>query len=175
MSRSETESDVELALVTAPDAETAERIARALVGERLAACVNLVPGLRSIYRWEGRVESEAEVLLVVKTRRDRAGDLEERVLGFSEPMAAAKAELKAFLHEHLYHHPRVVRMTRKAEHVLGDLYRSYREDPRQLPGSVRQRFASEGEARAIADYIAGMTDRFALAEHRKLLDPHEPV
>ena len=80
MSRSETESDVELALVTAPDAETAERIARALVGERLAACVNLVPGLRSIYRWEGRVESEAEVLLVVKTRRDRAGDLEERVL-----------------------------------------------------------------------------------------------
>ncbi len=80
MSPSERVSDVELALVTAPDAETGERIARALVEERLAACVNLVPGLRSIYRWEGKVESEAEVLLVVKTRADRASALEERVL-----------------------------------------------------------------------------------------------
>jgi dGTPase len=100
---------------------------------------------------------------------------EGRLLGFSEPLAAAKAELKAFLMEHLYHHPRVVRMTRKAERILGDLYEIYREDPRQLPASLRERFESEGEARAIADYIAGMTDRFALAEHRKLLDPHEPV
>ncbi len=72
--------DVEVALVTAPDAETGERIARALVEERLAACVNLVPGLRSIYRWEGAVESAEEVLLVVKTRADRAERLEERLL-----------------------------------------------------------------------------------------------
>ena len=71
---------IEVALVTAPDAETGERIARALVEERLAACVNLVPGLRSIYRWEGAVQSDAEVLLVVKTRADRARVLEERVL-----------------------------------------------------------------------------------------------
>jgi dGTPase len=66
-------------------------------------------------------------------------------------------------------------MTRKAERILGDLYGIYREDPRQLPPHVVARFDEEGEARAIADYIAGMTDRFALAEHRKLLDPHEPV
>jgi dGTPase len=94
---------------------------------------------------------------------------------FSKEIGGLKAELKAFLYDNLYAHPRVVRMTRKAERILGDLFRIYREDPRQLPPHVVARFDEEGEARAIADYIAGMTDRFALAEHRKLLDPHEPV
>ena len=73
------EPEVRVGFITAPDAETGIRIARALVEERLAACVNLVPGIRSIYRWEGAVEEDAEVLLVVKTRADRAGDLASRV------------------------------------------------------------------------------------------------
>jgi dGTPase len=93
----------------------------------------------------------------------------------SDEIAQATRELKRFLFENLYHHPRVLRMNRKAERILGDLYRIYRDDPRQLPRHVVQRFAEDGEARVIADYIAGMTDRFALAEHKKLLDPHEPV
>jgi periplasmic divalent cation tolerance protein len=80
MSRSDDAREVELALVTAPDTATAERIARALVEERLAACVNLVPGLRSLYRWQGSVEDAAEVLLVVKTCSDRLPALTERVL-----------------------------------------------------------------------------------------------
>lgn len=80
MPRSEPIADgVRVALVTAPDAETGARIARTLVEERLAACVNVVPGVRSIYRWEGRVEDDDEVLLVVKTRADRAQALEARV------------------------------------------------------------------------------------------------
>lgn len=62
-------------LITAPDEAVAERLARGLVEERLAACVSRVAGLRSTYRWEGRIEDEAEVLLVVKTRRERLGDL----------------------------------------------------------------------------------------------------
>jgi periplasmic divalent cation tolerance protein len=73
------EAEVRVAFITAPDSETGTRIARALVEERLVACVNLVPGVRSIYRWEGAVEDEAEVLLVLKTRSDRAGDLVARV------------------------------------------------------------------------------------------------
>jgi len=71
---------VRIALITAPDAETGARLGRALVEERLAACVNLVPGVRSIYRWEGQVQVEGEVLLIVKTRSDRADALAARVL-----------------------------------------------------------------------------------------------
>ena len=73
------EAEVRVVLATAPDVETAGRIARALVEERLAACVNVVPGLRSIYRWEGAVEEAAEVLLVAKTRAERAAALAARV------------------------------------------------------------------------------------------------
>lgn len=73
--------DVELrvVLVTAPDAGVAEGLARSLVEQRLAACVNVVPGVRSFYRWEGRVEDAGEWLLVVKTRADRAEALAARV------------------------------------------------------------------------------------------------
>ena len=68
-----------LALSTAPDAEHAERIARALVDERLIACANLVPGLTSVYRWQGEVLSEPEVLLMMKTRRALVPQLKERL------------------------------------------------------------------------------------------------
>jgi periplasmic divalent cation tolerance protein len=67
-------------LVTAPSVEEAARIARALVVERLAACGNVVPGVRSLFRWEGKVRSEPEALLVLKTTRDRFQELRARVL-----------------------------------------------------------------------------------------------
>ncbi|WP_420126264.1 divalent-cation tolerance protein CutA [Longimicrobium sp.] len=72
-------SELVLALSTAPDAEQAERIARALVEERLIACANLVPGVTSIYRWEGAVQAEAEVLMVMKTRHALVPRLKERL------------------------------------------------------------------------------------------------
>lgn len=64
---------------TAPDEEEAARIARTIVEERLAGCVNIVKGIRSIYRWEGKVEDEHEVLMIVKTKRDLFNALEKRV------------------------------------------------------------------------------------------------
>jgi periplasmic divalent cation tolerance protein len=70
---------VQVVLVTAPDAEVGTRLARAVVEERLAACVNLVPGVRSIYRWAGAVQEDDEVLLVIKTREDRVAALSRRV------------------------------------------------------------------------------------------------
>jgi periplasmic divalent cation tolerance protein len=72
--------DVLLVLVTAPSAEKAAELARALVEERLAACGNVVPGLRSIYRWEGAVHDEAEALLLLKTTRARLEALRARVV-----------------------------------------------------------------------------------------------
>ncbi len=74
-----TEDDVRVVWVTAPDAEQGAALARALVEERLAACVNLLPSIRSVYRWEGRVQDDAEVLLVIKTRADRLASLTTRV------------------------------------------------------------------------------------------------
>jgi periplasmic divalent cation tolerance protein len=63
---------LEVVLLTAPDVEVGTRLARALVAEGLAACVNVVPGVRSVYRWQGELHDDAEVLLVAKTRADRA-------------------------------------------------------------------------------------------------------
>ena len=73
-------TDVLVVMVTAPTAERAAELARTLVEERLAACGNVLPGLRSIYRWEGKVVEEPEVLLVLKTTRGRFDALRDRVL-----------------------------------------------------------------------------------------------
>ncbi len=72
-------TELRLVLVTVSDRAEAERIARALVDERLAACVNLVPGLRSIYRWQDAIEESDEVLLLIKTRQQAVDALRERV------------------------------------------------------------------------------------------------
>jgi len=74
------EPRVQLVLCTCPDAETARGIARTLVEERLAACVNVVPGLHSTYRWQGAVESADEVLLLAKTTQDRFPALRDRLV-----------------------------------------------------------------------------------------------
>jgi periplasmic divalent cation tolerance protein len=73
-------TDALVVLVTAPTPERAAEIARALVEERLAACGNVVQGVRSIYRWEGKVHEDAEALLVLKTTRARFDALRDRVL-----------------------------------------------------------------------------------------------
>jgi len=73
-------TDALVVLVTAPDAERAAAIARALVEERLAACGNVLPAIRSIYRWEGKLQDDAEALLVLKTTRARFPALRDRVL-----------------------------------------------------------------------------------------------
>jgi dGTPase len=96
---------------------------------------------------------------------------DERVVAFSPAVGQAFRELKAFLFEHLYDHPRVADVNRRAEEVLSELYRRWIAEPSLLPSSVREHFEREGEARAIADYIAGMTDRFAQSEHRRLARP----
>jgi periplasmic divalent cation tolerance protein len=62
-------ADLALVFMTAPDAEVADRIGRALVRERLAACATVIPGVTSVYRWEGEVRADAEVQVLLKTRR----------------------------------------------------------------------------------------------------------
>lgn len=99
-----------------------------------------------------------------------------RIAGYSDPVAAELAELKARLMDRLYRHQRVRRMGAKAGRVLRGLFRAYEEDVEQLPDHVTARVGDGATmARVIADYIAGMTDRFALEEYAKLYDPFERV
>ncbi|MBI4561952.1 MAG: divalent-cation tolerance protein CutA [Candidatus Rokubacteria bacterium] len=75
-----TAADTLVVLVTTPSVEEGQTIARSLVAERLAACVNVVPGVRSVFFWEGQLQEEAEALLVIKTRRERYEALQRRIL-----------------------------------------------------------------------------------------------
>jgi len=98
----------------------------------------------------------------------RAG---RRLVGYSPEMAAQVKEMKEFLYKNMYRHYRVVRMGDKAARLLRDLFESYIAEPLQLPPRFQERIAKDGVPRVVCDYIAGMTDRFAMDEHRKLFDP----
>ncbi len=97
------------------------------------------------------------------------------LVGFSEETASVVRELADFLMEHLYRHHQVARMGAKAEKILRDLWSAYSADPRLLPPQALEQPDGEPRERATADYLAGMTDRFAMDEHRKLFDPHAHV
>jgi dGTPase len=119
----------------------------------------------------GRIAAE-KVASVEDVRR-----VTPRLVEFSIAMGERHGALKAFLNESLYHHHRVTRMTQKADRIMTALFEVYMAEPRQLPPHVVARAESEPEGmpRVIADYIAGMTDRFALEEYKKLFDPYERV
>jgi len=102
--------------------------------------------------------------------------LPQPLVAFSESMQANDRALKRFLFERMYRHYRVNRMTSKARRVVQELFALLHAEPQTLP-TEWQRLAgapaSPATARVVADYIAGMTDRFALDEHRRLFDLHE--
>lgn len=93
------------------------------------------------------------------------------LVGLSPEVAAENQVLKKYLRERLYHHHRIERMKDKARRVLEALFDRYLENPRLLPDDTRRRVAIDGLERTIADYVAGMTDRYAVEEHRRLFDP----
>jgi dGTPase len=94
------------------------------------------------------------------------------LIGFSDAVAQRARDLKRFLFENLYRHYQVVRMTNKAARIVTELFEAFVADPRLLPDDHRRR-AERDLHRAIADYIAGMTDRYAIREHRRLFSFEE--
>ncbi len=93
--------------------------------------------------------------------------------GFSEPVRRQADALKRFLFERLYRHYKVMRMTGKARRIVRELFSAFQDEPRLLPPDYR-RIGHTEQARAIADYIAGMTDRYAIREHKRVFDMDEP-
>ncbi len=99
--------------------------------------------------------------------------LDHNVGGWSDDFKARNRELKSILYNNMYRHYRVVRMATKAEKFISELFHAYVAEPAQLPPGARKRVDEVGLHRAVCDYVAGMTDRYALDEHAKLFDPHE--
>jgi dGTPase len=135
-----------------------------------------IAGRRLIHETVRRMINSLAVDFIEETRRHiadaaveslddvhRAGPL----AAFSAAMYAEHKDLKHFLHVNLYQHYQVRRMTNKARRIITDLFAAFQEDPRLLPPQYQQ-MALSGKPRAISDYIAGMTDRYAIREHRRL-------
>jgi dGTPase len=89
------------------------------------------------------------------------------LVAYSAELLPRLRELKVFLRDELYHHYQVLRMTNKARRIVGDLFAAFMDDPHILPPQYQAK-ARDDKPRAIADYIAGMTDRYAMKEHRRL-------
>jgi len=99
--------------------------------------------------------------------------LSYNVIGFSEEMSRRNRELKDFLYSKMYRHYRVVRMQVKAERILEELFHAYQEEPSIMPDQFQAFVKQRSLERTICDYIAGMTDRYAIEEHQKLFNPLE--
>jgi dGTPase len=121
---------------------------------------------------QGQLESAMPADIEAVRNTDRP------LLGFSPAVREENTQLKRFLHKQLYRHTRVHRMTAKAQRVVKTLFEAFLGDPELLPAKVqagaqalRARHGDPGLARAVADYVAGMTDRYAIDEYERIFDP----
>ncbi len=103
---------------------------------------------------------------------DKLQNQPENVVGYSEEFGEKIKALKTFLFNRMYRHYRLMRMQTKAEHFVSEIFQAYLKEPRMLPQSVQDKQDEEPLPRLITDYIAGMTDRYALEEWQKLFIPY---
>ncbi|KQZ13800.1 deoxyguanosinetriphosphate triphosphohydrolase [Mesorhizobium sp. Root554] len=158
----------------------------ALPGSILAAVRQRYPGLDDVRSGhelmrrqitamvEDTIVTAGENLARLSPQRpDDVRGARQKVVGFSPAMAAGEKELKSFLYKHLYRHAEVMRVRADAEKVVTDLFDAYFADPRAMPDGWREgldRAEDRIKARSVADFLAGMTDTYALKEHRRLFD-----
>jgi dGTPase len=161
------------------------------VGDIIREVLGLYPGLD-----EARAIHETTRRLIDRLVRDVVGETERRiaalkpdcveairaadhpVVSLSEKMSRDEKQLRLFLNDRFYHDYRVNRITSKARRMVRDLFNHFMAEPETLPTPWQVEIATAGrdeaaKARLIADYIAGMTDRFAIAEHRRIFDFYE--
>jgi len=120
---------------------------------------------------DGVGESERRLLALQARSHEDIRGASHPVVAFSAPMADADAAIKAFLHPHLYRHPDLMKVRGEAGDIVRDLFQRFMAEPAAMPDEWRANLPAGDEgrlARRVADYIAGMTDRYALQEHRRL-------
>ena len=147
-------------------------------------------GRRLVYeilrRMINRLVSDLIVASAARLRESAVASIDEvrgcpkPLIGFSEATRELNQALKNFLRENVYRHYKVRRMTSKARRVISALFDAFLTDPTLMPDEhkrigarLEEKLGTAGRARAVADYIAGMTDRYAILEHRRLFDPSE--
>jgi dGTPase len=144
--------------------------------EAVAAALPGIGARRAVYETVRRIIDTLVTDLIDETGRRIADAAPQSIdevraapplAAFSEPVRAQADALKSFLFRNLYRHPEVMRMTTKAGRIVRELFAAFHAEPRLLPSEHGARVEHEGP-RAIADYIAGMTDRYAIREHRRL-------
>ena len=123
----------------------------------------------------GSVVSEARRRLEATQPKsaDEVRHCGRQLVAFSPDIADAERDIKAFLKQHMYRHERVMHVMREAEQIVVDLFARYQQAPSDLPSEWRDGAANQStaaRARRIGNFIAGMTDRFALTEHQRLFD-----
>jgi dGTPase len=158
----------------------------ALTGEILREVKSLYPGLDLVRTGHELMRRQITRMVedVIATASSRLAEIDPRsaddvracgrtIVGFSPAMAAADRELKAFLFANMYRHPEVVRVRREADRVVRDLFAAYLSDPAALPPAWREGMAdadATARARHVADFLAGMTDTYAVKEYYRLFD-----
>jgi dGTPase len=137
---------------------------RRLIHETIRRMINdLVTDLTQQSREQIRLHAPADIEQVRQA---------PPLVTFSPQVKAEQQELKGFLRQRLYQHYRVQRMANKARRIVRELFQAFLDDRRLLPPEFQVR-AGDDAPRAIADYVAGMTDRYAIREHRRIFSVEE--
>ncbi|HRR27854.1 MAG TPA: hypothetical protein P5270_00680, partial [Victivallales bacterium] len=97
-----------------------------------------------------------------------AQNINTRIISFDKKFTKMTNELRKFLYENLYYHPTVTNVNNEASNKIKDLFEIYCKKPKEMGRFANSRIEIDGLKRAVADYIAGMTDRFAILEHKRL-------
>lgn len=162
-------------LAALPVAGPALLDARRKTGDAARVRAELVRSMIGSFVIDVLAESRRRIEALKPADADAVRGAEAEVIGFSPAMVEANRRIKSFLFARMYRHWQVNRMTHKVEIVVRSMAELFLAKPELLPDDWRER-AAEGECAAVVrDYIAGMTDRFALDEHRRLSDPFVPA
>jgi dGTPase len=135
----------------------------------------IIRGLINLEVTDLLMESQKNIRRYAIRRPEDALRLDHFVIGFSKNLGQKRQQLRDFLKQKLYQHYRVVRMSDKAKRFIRSLFEVYVDRPQQLPPGSQSRLKAEGVHRVVCDYIAGMTDRYAQAEHKRFFEPFEKV
>jgi dGTPase len=120
-------------------------------------------------------ETEKNIRALRLGSSDDVKKLDRKVISFSGEVSDLRKPMGELLVRKLYHHYRVVRMSNKAKRFVKELFTVYLEKPEAMPDDVQARVSRDGVRLAVCDYIASMTDRYALDEYKKLFEPYEKV